>query len=203
MNLFDILSNTTYVWCFNAFLSATIIALGISLQRKNARFESLEHAYICGYVAADAANTMRLFETRADHLLSIPDISAEKLNLLITIVWDQGASVDEVADILGIETDAVILELCRTKRIPGEVVDLQPTHPSGLTFEEWRDGITYRDKHPRLVLDEETESVFVNDTGDDVDQPIPFEVVGHTRTKDARTPLQLVRQDTAGYPGMD
>lgn len=206
--LFDFLSNYTNVWIVNAILVTALIWMGVRVYRANRKVgQDMSLAYTVGYAAADAAASLTPYRSQLEP--RIPQISTEKLSLLILVLWDQHASVDEIAETLGLETDAVILELCRIGKLPGEVVDFdfrhpsgidkefdsdaalveaatpEPDgklesaiaefeHPSGLTFEQWREGITLRDLVPR-------------------------EDRHHSKTRRLESPLQLVRYDSAGY----
>lgn len=164
-------SNYTNVLILDVVLTTALlwIAARIVINKRNHR-KGLAHALLVGQTWGNVDNTLQ-----HPALDAIEQMPLEKVALLIRTLWRGGMSIDEVAHALSVETDLVVLELARAKLLPGEIIATEeaPAHPSGLTYDQWREGITLRDLVPR-----ETH---------------------HSKTRRLESPLQLIRYDSAGY----
>ena len=190
------LSNYTNVLIIDVVLTTALlwIAARIVINKRNHR-KGLARALLVGQTWGNVDNTLQ--HPPADAIEQMP---LEKVALLIRTLWRGGMSIDEVAHALSVETDLVVLELARANLLPGEVIETienpmvndcdcpahewngrecvctcthSTTHPSGLTYDQWREGIALRDLVPRQTH--------------------------HSKTRRLESPLQVVRYDSAGY----
>lgn len=211
--LLHFLSNYTNVWIVNAVLIVAFVAIAVLRFRdKRIDDQQLRDAYAAGHAVASTARIDELRRAARAALEGYPKLvetwgtreqpdrygpaEIQRTKQVIAACWRGGASVDECAQLAQVETDYACMVLADCGLLPGDVLETienpmaQVDHETSKVidfdehvsvYEQWRepqpgDGPEYHAEY-QFWLDNRHK----------------------VKAKDVRTPMQLIRQDTAGY----